>query len=298
LSTISSPIRCDCYYFDNLLYILNSNTSSTKIYSISNTNTIIDITNDLAINYLSNTFTVGKSGYGLKIFLSTDVNPTVYNSTITGSSIIKLTPSSAPSSAHVGGDPHIKPLFDDTVYIIPNTLKCYNYFDSLDASDDERFIINSKLWIIDYNFIANMINIKDDINIINNIKYNNILSTDSGFNKYISLIYKLYDKIEYLIIDMETLLQVSYDDNLVNNYKLIKTEQKYEYFNISNILESTDTYKINITINTIIFGKINIICTKYKYRKNHRNDFDIVFEYTNNLKKSSGCIVDIKTLEI
>lgn len=48
----------------------------------------------------------------------------------------------------------------------------------------------------------------------------------------------------------------------------------------------------------IMFGMIIITFVKYKYRKNHRNDFNIVFENNNNFMKTRGVIIDEKTLSI
>ena len=297
ISSVSSPERCDCCYFNGLLYVLASNASSTKIYSRDGSGSVVDITSGAAtIGSRSNTFTVGQSGYGLKFFVSTGVG-SGYSATNSGTSIIKLYPSTAPTlTASLGGDPHIKPMFSKTTYIIPNMLDCYNYFDSLHTEKNERFVINGKLWTIDYNFIANVTDIKDELNIRKHIKYDNILQTDSGFNKYISLIYELNGVTEHVIIDMESLDSVSYDDILVDKYELAKSDKQYNLFNISDTVTLDDKYKINITLNTIMFGLISITCFKYKYRKNHRNDFDIAFENNDNFMNAEGVIIDEKTL--
>lgn len=295
VTSVSSPERCDCYYFNDLLYVMVSNTLSTKIYSRDNSGNVEDITNGLTISSESNTFTVGQSGYGLKFFVGTG-SMSGYNATHNATSIIKLYPSTAGLNASVGGDPHIKPLFSDIAYIIPNTLDCYNYFDSLNTGKDERFIINAKLWTIDYNFIANMTNINEELNIYKYIKYDNILQTDSGFNRYLSLIYKLNGTTEYMIIDMESLYNVMYDDALVDKYELKKCDKQYNLFNISDMITLDDRYKVNITLETNMFGMVSITCIKYKHRKNHRNDFDIAFENNTNFTKARGVIIDEKTL--
>jgi hypothetical protein len=294
---VSSPERCDCFYFDNKLYVMSSSTSITNIYAFTMDGQSSIAINDgnnanPTINAGSNTFTVGKSSYGIKIFVSTNKQSHGYDSLNSGYRIDKLYPTTAPLAASIGGDPHIKPIFSDITYIIPNTLNCYNYFDSSCISDHERFIINSKLWIIDYNFIANMTDINDEIKINNNIKYDNINATDSGFNRYISLIYKYGNDVEYLIIDTESLFNVEYDPSLIDKYELKNTDKKYKFFELSEIDEQNDKYKKKIFLNTDIFGKISIILTKHKYRKNHRNDFDIVFENTYNLRNSKGVIVN------
>lgn len=305
VSSVSKPIRCDCFYFENLLYVLASKVvtsdpsepEQTEIYSRAIDGTVVHITSGYAaIGSASNTFTVGKSGYGTKIFVATEVNSATYSSTSNGLYIDKLYPTGAPAEAHTGGDPHMKPIFSDTTYIIPNTLNCYNYFDSLNTSINERFIVNSKLWIIDYNFIANVTSTKDEIDIRDHIKYNDASETDSGFNRYISLIYKLNGSEEYLIIDMESLDCVLYDDILINKYELIRSDDKYRFFNISKIVTSDDQHKINITLNTIMYGTVSIMCIKYKYKKNHRNDFNIVFADGTNLKTSGGALLHIKNL--
>lgn len=295
INSVTSPERCDCYYFDNSLYVMVSSTSITKIYYKNNTGSIAEITTDADISSESNTFTVGKSGYGLKFFIATGAS-SGYNSTNNGDKIIKLYPSTATVGASVGGDPHIKPLFSDTTYIIPNTLECYNYFDSLDTEKNERFVINAKLWTIDYNFIANMTDINDELNIHKYIKYDNILQTDSGFNRYISLIYKLDNITEYVVIDMESLHSVTYDNVLVDKYELKNSDEQHNLFNISEIVTLSDKYKMSVILNTNIFGIITITFTKYKHRKNHRNDFDIVFENNDNFEKTRGVIINEKML--
>lgn len=312
VSSVTKPVRCDCFYFENLLYVLASQTvimseppesvqiepERTEIYSRATDGSVVHITTGSAtINAASNTFTVGKSSYGIKLFVATEVASIQYHSMFSnGLYIYKIYPTTAPTEAQTGGDPHMKPIFGDTTYIIPNTLNCYNYFDSLNTSINERFIVNSKLWIIDYNFIANMTNINDEVRIRDHVKYNDVLETDSGFNRYISLIYKLNSSEEYLIIDTESLDCVLYDDILINKYELNISDDKYRFFNISKIVTSDDQHKINITLNTIMYGTVSIMCIKYKYKKNHRNDFNIVFSDGTNLKTSGGALLHIKDL--
>ena len=302
VSSVTNPVRCDCFYFENLLYVLASKAGETQIYSRTSDGEVVHITsniapNSAAISAASNTFTVGKSSYGIKLFVATEAASSQYHSMFSnGLYIYKIYPTTAPAEAETGGDPHMKPIFSDTTYVIPNTLNCYNYFDSLNTSIDERFIVNSKLWIIDYNFIANVTNISDDVNIRDHVKYNDVLETDSGFNRYISLIYKLNGLEEYLIIDMESLNCVLYDDILINKYELVKSDDKYRFFNISKIVTSDDQHKINIALNTIMYGTVSIMCIKYKYRKNHRNDFNIVFADGTNLETSGGALLHIKDL--
>jgi hypothetical protein len=95
---------------------------------------------------------------------------------------------------------------------------------------------------------------------------------------------------------MESLNCVLYDDILINKYELVKSDDKYRFFNISKIVTSDDEYKINITVNTTMYGTVSIMCIKYKYRKNHRNDFNIVFAEGTNLKTSGGALLHIKDL--
>ena len=85
---------------------------------------------------------------------------------------------------------------------------------------------------------------------------------------------------------------MEYDSLLIDKYGLKNTDKKYKFFELSEIDEQNDKYKKKISLNTDIFGKISITLTKHKYRKNHRNDFDIVFENTYNLKMTKGVIVN------
>ncbi len=122
ITSVSSPERCDCYYFNDLLYVMTSNTSETKIYSRDNSGNVEDITNGVTISGISNTFTVGQASYGLKFFVATGAS-SGYGATYTGTSIIKLYPSTA-TYAGVGGDPHLS-TFDGNCYDMSNNHKYF-----------------------------------------------------------------------------------------------------------------------------------------------------------------------------
>ncbi len=283
----------DCFYTNNLLYVLfgkltSSSDSHGGIFSF-NSDGSFNSTIILSTLSQPNTFTAGVNGRGIRFFVSDNA---LFGY---GLNIQKVYDSAIGSS--IGGDPHIQPLLNDDVYILPNNNNSYNYFDNFD--NDERLIINSKQWVIDYNFIANMTNISENKNINKYIKYDNNSSYDSAFNKYIFIVFKN----EHIIVDMESLNFVLYDEYKIKTYELCDDTDYILKCSVNEIfcseIDYSNKYEYirNIKINTKKFGAIDIKLSYYPYRKNHRNDFLMKIENCKNLSKNcSGCAIDINTL--
>lgn len=290
----------DCFYYNSKIYVIyNDNTSdgfNLYSYELNGDNPTLIVASDNT--RIPVTFNVTSGSNGLKFYIS-DSTTTVAPY---GNKITKVYDASSGSS--VGGDPHITPLLNNgTTYLMPNTNGVYNYFDNLDET--ERVVINSKQWMIDYDWIANVTTLDQDKCISEHIKYDDIRQIDSAFNKYICIMYSKAESTEKIIIDMETLENVIYDENKINNYSLDKdilSNCDFKNILMSEIRVEKLKYFRTIKILTKKLGILQITLSRSPHRKNHRNDFHVNIENVDNIYNESnevcvdGCVIDINYL--
>lgn len=228
------------------------------------------------------------------------------------------------SSSSGGGDPHVIPYFNDShnTYLLPTDESIYTYFDNLD--NNERFIINAKLWVLDNIFLHQLEKMRNKHKPEYFVERENIEKhhktppyhiEDTSFSRYIAFIYKTETIYDELIIDIETLETVKYtNDDDVNNFKLLKENNNHDIFKISEKYKDADHiyYPNNIKtkyndeticrkmiINTIKLGNVEIILSRQYNKPNHRNHISLLFKERHKLIKKNCCgaLIDIETLE-
>lgn len=281
--------------FNTDTYFLRDNKSQTPFNSSDNT---IVWTNDTSgVTYTASTQT--------------------YNST-TNTDVLTISVGSG------GGDPHIIPLInpDRKIFLLPTTNKIYNYFDN--NNDNERVVVNAKMWILSNDKISKVLRLKrrkhkaykikrDEI--VNHINDNNPDILDTSFMRYICFNYIKDNINECVIIDMENLDTVTYENDLdvdTNNYNLIKYENRSKYINVSDINNNPhiflnlnrvviqpnrDDYKMRMveikTDKHIIKFRLSVD----KDEPNHRNHIEIMFDHYESIQnRYTGALIDIHSL--
>ena len=216
-----------------------------------------------------------------------------------------------------GGDPHIVPYFNplSKVYVLPTDEKVYNYFDNLD--EDERLVINAKMWVLDSSFIKYIERLRgtkkyktEKQKVILHRQTYPFSIIDTSFVRYLSIIYKTKDLYETLIFDTELFNEVEYTNDLdvdnillkkkTNNTNKIlqlgkseKNEKDFAYPNgITFGKRDSDIRKI--FINTQKHGMIEIQLLLEHDKPNHRNNIELIFhQNTVTQKNCTGCLISL-----
>lgn len=228
----------------------------------------------------------------------------------------------ARSASNGGGDPHIIPYFNplQKVYMLPTDEKIYNYFDNLD--EEERLIINTKMWVLDSRFIkiveravkSKKYNLLKS-QVIEHRQYSPFSPLDTSFARYISIIYKTVDIYETVILDTEKFREVEYtnDDDVDNillkektiiNNKILKLGESIKNDNdliypneIKFGKRNSDMRKM--FINTKKHGLIEIQFLVEYDRPNHRNNIELIFHDITKLTQSNctGCLISLNGIK-
>jgi len=247
---------------------------------------------DVLFNYVTAImYCVNDDGSNLRFFVIDSGN----------SAIRKLYPQSGGSS--IGGDPHIRPLFGST-YLLPNDENIYNLFDS-NESGDKKFTIKSKNW-----FLPNDIKQKDLANLSMDDSEIPILKglwSEYTYMKYVSFNYGT----EHVIIDMDTLQTVKYEENKVNTHELeiIEDDQTHNILSLSKISKSSkgmydNMYNVYTTPSTTIERTIELNTSKYNLTFTlqrdtssfgHRNNISLDIVFSEDCVESlTGCLISKK----